>query len=422
MKITEKIKKFINRNNPELIADNVADSYQERKENGEKDPMDHTAEDIMKILKTHPDRKRTILAYISENDNIPDRIFEKVATQISKDEEIPDSVIADVVGREDTSISDESINNIIKEGKVNPQERIKLIRNIENKELLEKQVENELKILYKTCKDKSETEVKMRIEEIEGLLEPKDLNDKIKDCIQIVIAKKMAENYYNDNRKGTKIFILAGVMPEEEMLKRDLPSTVEEEYKKIEQERTPKEKRFNKKEFEGLILDKIANQIGERYKETGIFIIPQSENIKKLDKEQKEKFIKAIQTFSRKDLTREEIIDIDEQIRGVSENVQIKESTIIKTIKDLPKRGKNDKIDMATEILQDEKRFETISKLKESGLLEQLESMPKEKREKTIETISDAVDKMLKYKIVKNPPQIKGAKFSGKPIIDEEIR
>ena len=133
MKITEKIKKFINRNNPELIADNVADSYQERKENGEKDPMDHTAEYIMKILKTHPDMIRTILAYISENDNIPDRIFEKVATQISKDEEIPDGVITDVVEREDTSISDESINNIIEEGKVNPQERIKLIRNIENK-------------------------------------------------------------------------------------------------------------------------------------------------------------------------------------------------------------------------------------------------------------------------------------------------
>ena len=141
-----------------------------------------------------------------------------------------------------------------------------------------------------------------------------------------------------------------------------------------------------------------------------------------MDEEEKTKFIKTIQTYTRRPLTREEIIDIDEQIRGVSENVQIKESTIIKTIKDLPKRGKNDKIDMATEILQDEKRFETISKLKESGLLEKLESMPKEKREKTIETISGAVDKMPKYKIVKNPPQIKGAKFSGKPIIDEEIR
>ena len=51
MKITEKVIKLLNRNNPVLIAYNVADSYQERKENGEKDPMDHTAEEIIQILR-----------------------------------------------------------------------------------------------------------------------------------------------------------------------------------------------------------------------------------------------------------------------------------------------------------------------------------------------------------------------------------
>ena len=51
MKLTEKLKKFMNRNNPESIVDNVADAYQERKENKEKDTMDHTAEDIMQIIK-----------------------------------------------------------------------------------------------------------------------------------------------------------------------------------------------------------------------------------------------------------------------------------------------------------------------------------------------------------------------------------
>ena len=36
MKIADRIKKFMNRNNPELIAGNVADAYLERKENKEK--------------------------------------------------------------------------------------------------------------------------------------------------------------------------------------------------------------------------------------------------------------------------------------------------------------------------------------------------------------------------------------------------
>ena len=62
MKITDRIKKFMNRNNPELIAGNVADAYLERKENKEKNPMDNTADEIMQILKTHPDIKKAILA------------------------------------------------------------------------------------------------------------------------------------------------------------------------------------------------------------------------------------------------------------------------------------------------------------------------------------------------------------------------
>ena len=134
MKITEIIKKFRNRKNKELladnIADNVADAYQERKESGEKDPMDHTAEEIMQILKTHPDIEKTILAKILENDNIPDRIFEKVATQISKDKEIPDSIIPAAVNKADTSISIESINNILENGEVNEKARLELIQQV----------------------------------------------------------------------------------------------------------------------------------------------------------------------------------------------------------------------------------------------------------------------------------------------------
>lgn len=74
----------MNRNNPELIAGDVADAYLERKENKEKDPMDHTADEIMANIKTHPDIEKAILANILENEKIPDRIFEKVATRISK--------------------------------------------------------------------------------------------------------------------------------------------------------------------------------------------------------------------------------------------------------------------------------------------------------------------------------------------------
>lgn len=422
MKITDRIKKFMNRNNPELIAGNVADAYLERKENGEKDPMDHTVEEIMQILKTHPDIEKAILANIFENEKIPDRIFEKVATRISKDEEIPDSVIPEAVNRADTSISMESINNIIENGEVNARDRIELIKQVEDTKSKKQGVKSELKRLYKDCEQKRDAEVTGRIGEITKILSKEDIDQDIQGWIQTVIARKMAENFYSEIKQGTKIFTFTTIEPLEDMIEKDIATDVENEYRKIEEERQPKKGRFNKEEFETQLYKELGKQIGIKYEDTGVFIIPQSKNIKKMDEEQKTKFIKSIQTYARRPLTKEEIIDIDEQIRGVSENSQIKESTIIKKIKELPKEGKNTKIDMLTEILQDEKLFETIEELKESGLLEKLESMPTEKRQKTIGAISSTIDKREKYKVAKNTPQIKGARFSEKPTIDGESR
>lgn len=422
MKITDRIKKFMNRNNPELIAGNVADAYLERKENKEKDPMDHTAEEVMQILKTHPDIKKSILANILENDSIPDRVFEKVATRISKDPEIPDSVIPEAVNRADTSISMESINNIIENGEVNARDRIELIKQVEDTKSKKEGVKSELKRLYKDCETKRDAEVTGRIGEITKILSKEDIDQDIQGWIQTVIARKMAENFYSEIKQGTKIFTFTTIEPIEDMIEKDIATDVENEYRKIEEERQPKKGRFSKEEFETQLYKELGKQIGIKYEDTGVFIIPQSKNIKKMDEEQKTKFIKSIQTYARRPLTKEEIIDIDEQIRGVSENSQIKESTIIKAIKELPKDSKNDKIDMLTEILQNPKMYETIKQLKESGLLNELEKLPKEKREKTMKVINSTINKREKYKVAKNTPQIKGAKFSSKPTIDGEER
>ena len=93
MKVVERIKKFLNRNNPELISDEIAQVFHKRKENGEKDPMDNTVKDIIKILHEHPDIKRTILAKLAENEEVPDKLIVKTAIKISESEDIPNSVI-----------------------------------------------------------------------------------------------------------------------------------------------------------------------------------------------------------------------------------------------------------------------------------------------------------------------------------------
>lgn len=422
MKITDRIKKFMNRNNPELIAGNVADAYLERKENKEKDPMDHTADEIVQTLKKNPDKRKDILAKIIDNKKIPDEMLPKLATRISKDPEIPDSVIPAAVNSADTSISMEAINNIIENGEVNARDRIELIKQVEDTKSKKEGVKSELKRLYKDCETKRDAEVTGRIGEITKILSKEDIDQDIQGWIQTVIARKMAENFYSEIKQGTKIFTFTTIEPLEDMIEKDIATDVENEYRKIEEERQPKKGRFSKEEFETQLYKELGKQIGIKYEDTGVFIIPQSKNIKKMDEEQKTKFIKSIQTYARRPLTKEEIIDIDEQIRGVSENSQIKESTIIKTIKELPKDSKNDKIDMLTEILQNPKMYETIKQLQESGLLKELEKLPKEKREKTMKVVNSTINKREKYKVAKNTPQIKGAKFSSKPTIDREER
>lgn len=77
---------------------------------------------------------------------------------------------------------------------------------------------------------------------------------------------------------------------------------------------------------------------------------------------------------------------------------------------------------MLTEILQNPKMYETIKQLQESGLLNELEKLPKEKRGKTIEAVNRTINKREKYKVAKNTPQIKGARFSDKTTIYGESR
>ena len=406
MRITEKIIKFLNRNNPELIADNVADSYQERKENGEKDPMDHTAEEIIQILRTHPDIERAILTNILENDEIPDKIFEKTAIKISESEEIPDSVITDVVQRSDTNISDESISRIIEKGKIDVNERINLMHNVEDEQIIEENVKNELKILYKVCKDKKDYEVVERVNKLKELLSNNEESLDIQNLIRQVVAKKMAENCYSDIKKGTRIFGLSKTMPVEDMIEYDLPSMVEQEYKKIEENEGNKEGRFDKKGLKIQILIEMGKKIADKYDETGVFIIPQSENMKDIDKEEEEAFIKSIQTYSRKQLSKQEVIDIDEQIRGNSNNVQIKENMLIDLIKNIPEEVKSKSIDLLVKIASsNEQELETFSMITESGLVDKLNELSKDKRKKTIEIMESAIGKRKNVKAVK-PPKI----------------
>lgn len=408
MKLREKIVKKYKTRNSKRIAEEIAKSYKEKKEKGEENPIDDTVNIVMDIIKANPEPKKIkeFLRAVLEAEEIPDRVFEKTATKISESEKIPDRVITDVIERSQTNIPDESINRIIEEGNIDVKERINLMHNVEDKEIIEKRIENELKILYRVCKHKRDNEVVERVKELKEILNNTIENTEIQNLIQQVVAKKMAENYYSDISKGTNIYTLSKIMPVEDMIEKDLPSMVEDEYKKIEENEEKKQGRFDKKSLKIQMLIEMGKNIAYKYDEAGVFIIPQSKNMETIDKEEEEKFIKAIQTYSRKKLSKQEIIDIDEQIRGNSNNVQIKENVLINEIKKIPENNKGKSIDFLIKILGNEETQKTLSILDECGLIEKFNMIPEEKRTKTINSISNVLDKR-KIKVMQNSPKIK---------------
>lgn len=407
MRMTEKLKEILGINNPEKLVDGISQTYTEKKENGDENPIDTTVDEIMeKIMENpNPDRIMEILKRFLESKEIPDRIVEKTAARISKNDQIPDKIITEAVEKSKTDIPDKVINTIIEEGDIDVIERLKLMRNVEDPQIIEQQVKNELNILYMICGSKRDSEVLDRIEELKELLKW-NISEDIQNLIQQVVAKKMAENYYSETSRGTKIYTLSRIMPVEEMIEKGLIEQVSEEYQKLEEKEGEKEGRFSKTELRMQILNQMAKDIAYKYEETGIFIIPQSENMKKLGIDEIEDFISYIQTFLGRDITDKERTDIEAQIKGYADNIQVKESLLINKIKRLPNKNKKENMDLLIKILSDNKTLETLVMLDESNLIEQFNSMSDRTRKKTIESIGEVIAKR-KYKLAQQSPKIK---------------
>lgn len=397
MSIIERIKKLSRRTSPEKLAEEVAISFNERKENGEEHPIDNTVEEIINIIRENQnlDVARELLRNVLERQEIPDRVFVKASTKISEMPEIPDNVITQVVQETETEVPDKVIDTIIEEGKINPRERLKLIRNVEDKEIKEKRVKDELNILYNDCESKKDGEVAEGINEIKGILQDDEISTEIQDLIHQVVAKKMAENCHS-KFGGTKIYELSRAMPVEEMMETDLPNLVLKEYKKIvgKENQTSEEGFFSKTDLETNIRKQILNQMAgdivRTYRDTSVIVVPQSNSMKRLTPDEEAMFVRTIQNIS-SELSEEQIEDIRSQIKGNVSDTKVKENIIMSKVKKL--KDKNNKMDILIKLLDDEQTLETLQMIQESNLIEVLNSMPEEKRQDSIEAVESVLGK-----------------------------
>ena len=383
----EFIEKLFNRQDKTTkVVNQIDEVYKRSLEDDEiKDAEQSAAQKVIEYVRKNPENATEILKGILEKEEIPNKVFEKTATTISKLDEIPDKIIPKAVADSEVDVPDQIIENIIENGDVNRKEKIELINNLENEELKQKQVEEELKQIYENCSDTNESELVHKLE----MTKIVQKNSSIRKLEQAIIAKKMAINYKRFG--GTKISTLARYLSEEEMIEINFPEMVYEEYKKISEK--DEKNKVDKSNLKVQILEEIAKKVANNYQEIRDFVIPQSRNMTQLTKKEEDKFIKAIETYVRKKLRGTDITSIRDQIRGRDANMQLKQ--YMEKMRRLPKSQLEIFINNTEELVENNEELTVYKELKDSGIIENLQKLTDDKRKDYIKVLNDAVQKRV---------------------------
>lgn len=260
MGIKDCIIKKLNKKNPEKVAEEIAKTYVEIKEKGEENPIDTAVEKVMNIIKeelSEEDRRKT-LKKLFESNSLPKRVIAKTAIKISESEELPDEIITSAISSSG-NVHPEIIGTIIEEGSMDADKRIELMQHVEDEEIIEKHVESELELLYESSRDKADREI---IDTIENLINVLGDNSrkKFNTLIEKVVSKKMAENYYSDTIKSTRIYGFSEIIPVKDMIDNNLPTKVKKEFEILEGKEGHKTGRFSELKLRMLMFNELSKQ------------------------------------------------------------------------------------------------------------------------------------------------------------------
>lgn len=392
--LREFMKRLFNRQDKTTkVVNQIDEVYKKSLEDDEiKDAEQSAAQKVIEYVRKNPENAIEILKGILEKDEIPNKVFEKAATEISEIDDIPDKVIPKAVADSEVNVSDKIIENIIENGSVNRPEKIELINNIDDEELKQKKVEEELKQIYQNCEKTSELELVHKLETIRIVQK----NPSIEKLEEMIVAKRMALNYMDFG--GTKISTLARYLPVDKMIEVNIPEMVCNEYEKIKEEEKNK---VDKSSLKTQILQEIAKKVANSYQEVGEFVIPQSRNMTQLTRKEEENFIKSIQTYVRKKLRATDITSIRDQIRGRDTNMLLKQ--YIEKMKRLPKAQLEMFIHNTGELVENNEELTVYKELKDSGMIENLQKFSDDKRKDYIKVLNDTVQKRVEEKSHNNP-------------------
>ena len=163
----------------------------------------------------------------------------------------------------------------------------------------------------------------------------------------------------------------------------------------IEEERGEKPERYSKDILRRQLLGEIAKQVGTRYKESKDikegrrFIIPRSKMMEGISEEELQFFINKIEVYAGKQLSKNELQSVNEQVSGIIKNRDTRASLIVAAMEKMP--DQDEAVEKLTQIMSDPDKLESIFMMDQMGLMDKFIRMSPERREKSFGIINETL-------------------------------
>ena len=335
-------------------------------------------DEVIQYVRSHPNEASDILQTILNKDEISNDVFKEAAIRMSKVGNIPNTAIVDAVEEikkeSNENVPDDTLNRILYEGKFGTETTGRLIKQMNDKEVKQRNILRTLDEIYCKC-DKYQSDEKLleALRDIGINGKSKEQDTEVNMWVRKIISKRMANNF---SKFGfSKIFVFSDYYSPEKMIEMDFPKDVIKEYDKLKVK--DEKKNIEESDVVDAVLDAVSTNVAKNYQETGSYIIPQIKNLNEISEGEEEKFIHHIASKSKRELTKAEINNIKNQIHGKIRNKERDKAIFNKFVDsgiiDLMERLSDEEIDGAINVIG--KSLKTsISRCKEQEKVEDDES------------------------------------------------
>jgi len=283
----------------------------------EEEDTSKAVDEVIQYVRSHPNEASDILQTILNKKGISNDVFKEASIKLSKDNNISNKAIVNAVKESDVDVPDNMLSGILYEGQFGTETTGQLIKQMNDKEVKQRNILRTLDDIYCKC-DKYQSDEKLldSLRDIGFNGKGKEQDTEVNMWVRKIISKRMASNF---SKFGfSKVFVFSDYYSPEKMIEMDFSKDVMKEYDKLKVK--GEKKNIEESDVVDAVLDAVSTNVAKNYQETGSYIIPQIKNLNEISEEEEEKFIHHIASKSKRELTKAEINNIKNQIHGKIRN------------------------------------------------------------------------------------------------------